>query len=334
MQQHPAAPKQPSFYGAAAAASPAPAKRKKAGAASTNPNSGKKPRDDGRAAAGAAAEPPLVEDPRSSKKRQADGPAAAVAAAGAAAAGPSVVSGPRLGKKRREDAIPPLVAHSSCPTPSTIMYATSDHVLDHQKIETGFTDGGRGSVARLVADCRADPPVMDEREVIEVDLQELSKFISECQTTVSRCSNPRNAFKTLAKMCSMRLGGNRATTDDRPTMKHLNALRSELRSNCVPLHRLKSGVCRHRALLFKILCWECSSPALVLPCRFIRGDFTNSYGVVGHAWNVVRVDNDWFLCDLMRRPGKLYVARSDTLAQSAVFCCSPHVFFRLGLSTT
>jgi hypothetical protein len=263
----------------AASSAPAPARQKKAGVVSADPKLGKKKRrNDGPAAA--AAPPLLASDARSGKKRRADGPAGA--------------------------AWPPSTTSSSSPTPSAIAYATSDHVLEHQKIETGFTDGGRGGVARSVADCRSDAPALDEREVIEVDIDSLSKFIAECKTAVTtRCSNPREAFKTLAKMCSARLGGKRAMTDDAPTMEHLNELRSELRSNCVPINRLESGVCRHRALLFKILCWECASPAIALPCRFIRGDFTNSYGVGGHAWNVVRVDNGWFLCDLMQSPGKL-----------------------------
>jgi hypothetical protein len=257
-----------------------PPKRKKVDAGSADPESGKKRRVDGAAAAAAA--PPSAADPKSGKKRRADGPAAAAAEP------------------------PPIASPGSSPTSSAIAYATSDHVLEHQKIETGFTDGGRGGVARSAADCRYDAPALDEREVIVVNLDALSEFIAECKTAVTtRCSNSREAFKTLAKMCSTRLGGKRATTDDAPTMEHLNELRSELRSNCVPIHRLESGVCRHRALLFKILCWECASPAMALPCRFIRGDFTNSYGVGGHAWNVVRVDNDWFLCDLMQSPGKL-----------------------------
>jgi hypothetical protein len=276
------APPSDSGGGAAAATlSSAPPKRKKAGAVSADPKSGKnKHRQNTPAAAAAAAAAPSAQphhssDAKSGKKRRADGPAAAVSPA------------------------------SSGPTPSAKAYATSDHVLEHQKIETGFTDGGRGGVARAVEACRSDTPTKDEREIIEVDLGALSRFISKCKTDVAGCSNPREAFKTLAKMCSSRLGGKRATTDDAPTMKHLNELRSELRSNCVPIHHLESGVCRHRALLFKILCWECASPAMALPCRFIRGDFTNSYGVGGHAWNVVRVDNDWFLCDLMQNPGKL-----------------------------
>ena len=79
----------------------------------------------------------------------------------------------------------------------------------------------------------------------------------------------------------------------------------------VPLHGLlgANGVCRHRSLLFKVLCDElCKQPEHAsLNCRLVRGAYqhdADSGG--GHAWNVVLLDGKHQLCDVMHDPGSLY----------------------------
>jgi hypothetical protein len=197
------------------------------------------------------------------------------------------------------------------PTPAATAFFASNHLLEDQEVDHGFTDAGRETAPRSAAACRTDRPRLGGREVVEVDLAALrAGWIVEAHAAVDGAVLPREAFKTLATLCSKLLGGKSATTAKgaAATDKHLNELRRAAGSNCVPLHTLAMGVCRHRALLFKILCQECAGPSLQLPCRYIRGDYTNSSGVSGHAWNMVLVDGKWFVCDVMQRPGKLYPA--------------------------
>lgn len=52
-------------------------------------------------------------------------------------------------------------------------------------------------------------------------------------------------------------------------------------------------------------------PGLQLSCRLVRGDYEDDRGAGGHAWNVVRCDHSWWLCDVMHRPGSLYPIDSD-----------------------
>ena len=50
---------------------------------------------------------------------------------------------------------------------------------------------------------------------------------------------------------------------------------------------------------------------LQLQCRLVRGDYESGRGSGGHAWNVVRCGQRWWLCDVMHRPGTLYPIDSE-----------------------
>ena len=56
------------------------------------------------------------------------------------------------------------------------------------------------------------------------------------------------------------------------------------------------GVCRHRSLLFKLLCDKAE-----IPCRLIRGQAFNYDGSfsINHAWNIVRIDGKSYGIDIM-----------------------------------
>ena len=95
----------------------------------------------------------------------------------------------------------------------------------------------------------------------------------------------------------------------------LRSIKSTRGTNVVPLHELlgRNGVCRHRAVLFKLVCDElCEQPQHdSLRCRLVRGDYGVQQAGGGHAWNVVRVGETLYLCDVMHDPGKLYTEDSD-----------------------
>ena len=199
----------------------------------------------------------------------------------------------------------------SFPFMIAIFYATEHMLETYQKIEDGFTDAGRGCLPpRSVEAWRADvfdaanPPT---REVIVVDMTGFGPLIAKGKEALACLTNEREAIKLIANECNNRLGGRRSMYDITLTEADLTARRVFSGTNCVPLHKLESGVCRHRAILFKILCQECAPSALPLACRLVRG----GYDAGGHAWNVVRVSGAWYLCDVMHDPGTLYADNSE-----------------------
>lgn len=88
-----------------------------------------------------------------------------------------------------------------------------------------------------------------------VELEPLRQgWIPRAKAAVEGLTSVREAFKTLAELCSDILGDKRAMYDVELTENHIAELQRELGMIAVPLHRLKFGVCRHRALLFKVQC--------------------------------------------------------------------------------
>ena len=69
---------------------------------------------------------------------------------------------------------------------------------------------------------------------------------------------------------------------------------------------LRVGVCRHRALLYKY----CADRVGGLSCRLVRGDYHQGDHGGGHAWNVVMLNGQPWLCDVMHKPGELYEEES------------------------
>jgi hypothetical protein len=191
-------------------------------------------------------------------------------------------------------------------------YAEANILDETQQIEHGFTDGGRGRPARSAAAVAAEPFDLNEREVIVVDLAVLrADMLPAAIAAVAGLTNRREAFKVLAQMCSERLGGKKAMEDEGLTWAQVDQLRTASKTNCVSLHRMVAGVCRHRAVLFKLMCDEVSTAlrarGFKLPCRLIRGDVEEGQRSSGHAWNMVSIDDArWLLCDVTHDSSKLY----------------------------
>jgi hypothetical protein len=187
------------------------------------------------------------------------------------------------------------------------------HLLDfNEPVSDHFCDPGRGCTFRPLADWRADQLNLDGREVLEVQLGPLRPLLDEAARRLGSETNARAKFKLLGTLCSDQLGGKAAMRDVGRTEASLGEIKRQLRSNVVPLHKLleaNNGVCRHRSLLFKVLCDElCQQPEhATLKCRLVRGAYqhdADSGG--GHAWNVVLLDGKPQLCDVMHDPGTLY----------------------------
>lgn len=74
------------------------------------------------------------------------------------------------------------------------------------------------------------------------------------------------------------------------------------------------GVCRHYTLLFQALCW-----AQKIPCIFVDGDAEG-----GHAWNLVKVGDEWLWADATFDSGNRYVngEKRKGTAKLEYFLCS------------
>lgn len=74
------------------------------------------------------------------------------------------------------------------------------------------------------------------------------------------------------------------------------------------------GVCRHYTLLFQALCW-----AQKIPCIFVDGEAEG-----GHAWNLVKVGDEWLWADATFDSGNRYVSgeKRKGTAKLDYFLCS------------
>jgi len=198
----------------------------------------------------------------------------------------------------------------------TIAYLRNNLLNFKEAIGDGFYDPGRSRPEKSLAAWRSEPVDLEGREVILVQIQPLKPLVEDLATQIAAFTNTDEKFKAIAQTCSVMLGDTAAMREVTLAKNALREIKQRLRSNVVPLHELRSraGVCRHRAILFKVLCDELSKRPEHGPdlrCRLVRGDYESDHAGGGHAWNVVRSSGVFKLCDVMHQPGKLYDDSSD-----------------------
>ncbi|XP_072010274.1 armadillo repeat-containing protein 3 isoform X2 [Engystomops pustulosus] len=136
--------------------------------------------------------------------------------------------------------------------------------------------------------------------------QDLIDYIAEVTSTILPLPHPREQVVALAKFIAEKMGG--AIAKDRlhefSWELHVSELKYELKSNVIPIGRIKKGIFYHRALLYKAL-----ADRIGVGCSLTRGDY-------GRAWNEVRLLDDsvragtkappeTYIVDLMHQPGRL-----------------------------
>ena len=148
-----------------------------------------------------------------------------------------------------------------------------------------------------------------DREIIVVDMESdrsLSAFVqsvafcAQIQTLATRA-------QFLACAVSARLGGDpgevHADAFDNLTEDYIANLRAERKSSIIPLGLLRMGMCRHRTLLFKLLC-----DVYEVPCFVFRGLYDKNSR---HSWNVVGTGmREWKVIDLMLTASTLHPLRA------------------------
>jgi hypothetical protein len=189
---------------------------------------------------------------------------------------------------------------------ASYIYWHTHKLLEHQPMEDGFFDPGRRGVHAAfpsLHDLR-HAPADSGREVIYVDTKEdtaLMAFLERVKEALHFITDDRARAKRLAELVGEKLGGDLADI-----VQASDEDVARLNVKVVPLGQLRIGVCRHRAILYK-LCAD----RVGLRCRLIRGDYHQGNHGGGHAWNVVLLQDKAFLCDVMHKAGHLYEEGSD-----------------------
>ncbi|GAB4833479.1 copper transport protein ctr1 [Ancistrocladus abbreviatus] len=172
-----------------------------------------------------------------------------------------------------------------------------------------------------------DPEDSPSLEVVLIDRQSDSS-LKELQNRVHSISSScrtTNVVDQLAKLVCNHMGGAASVREDEllPMWKgHSDDLKDCLGSIVLPIGSLSLGLCRHRALLFKVL-----ADTIDLPCRIARGC---KYCTADDATScLVRFGLDReYLVDLIEKPGCLYEPNSLLNGPSSISISSPLRFPR------
>lgn len=220
----------------------------------------------------------------------------------ATASSPELKSGPSGAKPKKERiACGPFL-------PSSQQYWRHHRLKYSEHIVDGFCDGGRDAVTPDLS--RGD------REVLVIDVRadpKLQRFLADVGASIAGLEDAQSRVTITALVIAHRLGGrvrDRAAWDA--------VVRSKMRTRWdVVGRRLRLGelladgdskgygLCRHRALLFKLCCERLD----IVPCQVVRG----AVGGHGHAWNVILIRGKPLLVDTMWEPGSFFDLDSDEM---------------------
>ncbi len=167
---------------------------------------------------------------------------------------------------------------------STMAYYRDHYVPAGMKIADGYVDGGRRMVLGK------EGVVLSTREILVVDRSRdpsLRKHLEKAQSPELQKLPAADRARELARYVDRALSpsGDRAAALNAVemfTIEHANrpVLFGEMEQAC------QAGVCRHRALLFKMLCDEAG-----LKTALVRGNYNRGLTRGGHAWNELILDD-------------------------------------------
>ncbi|XP_068658828.1 serine/threonine-protein kinase CTR1-like [Aristolochia californica] len=162
------------------------------------------------------------------------------------------------------------------------------------------------SVEVVLVDRQGDPNLRDlENQVVSIS--------SSCITTTQ-------VVEQLAKLVSIQMGGE-ASSGEASLLPHwkncCESLKDRLGSLVLPLGSLSVGLCRHRALLFKVL-----ADKIDLPCRIAKGCKYCQRNDASSCLVRFGVDRE-YLVDLIGNPGFLCEPDSLLNGPSSISISSP-----------
>ncbi|XVF55647.1 hypothetical protein PTKIN_Ptkin06aG0053100 [Pterospermum kingtungense] len=174
-----------------------------------------------------------------------------------------------------------------------------------------------------------DPTIDSSLEVILVDRRSdpgLKELQNRAHNISCSCITPKEVVDQLAKLVCSRMGGLSTTGEDDFVSRWRECsddLKERLGSVVVPIGSLSAGLCRHRALLFKVL-----ADLIDLPCRIAKGCKHCKEDDASSCLVRFGLDRE-YLVDLTGNPG--YLCEPDSLLNgpSSISISSPLRFPRL-----
>ncbi|KAF5747830.1 serine/threonine-protein kinase CTR1 [Tripterygium wilfordii] len=174
-----------------------------------------------------------------------------------------------------------------------------------------------------------DPRMDTSIEVVLMD-HHTDSSLKELQNRVlsisSNCITTQEVADQLAKLVCNHMGGS-VTTGEHDFIsiwrENIDDLKDRLRSIVLPLGSLSVGLCRHRALLFKVL-----ADTIDLPCRIAKGCKYCKRADASSCLVRFGLDRE-YLVDLIGKPGHLWEPDSLLNGPSSISISSPLRFPRL-----
>ncbi|XP_028659176.1 armadillo repeat-containing protein 3 [Erpetoichthys calabaricus] len=132
-------------------------------------------------------------------------------------------------------------------------------------------------------------------------------LVSHVMELMLPLNNTRERVVLLARLVADAMGGpvERDVLHEFFWELHFSELKAELRSNVIPIGRIKKGVFCHRALLFKAL-----ADRLGINCTLNKGEFSRAWNVVMLIEETPKMSLVAYIVDLMHSPGRLMKAGS------------------------
>ncbi|CAD7701403.1 unnamed protein product [Ostreobium quekettii] len=185
-------------------------------------------------------------------------------------------------------------------------------------------DGGANRIPPLRVLKRTQLEEGDVREVVLIHhdkdsvLVEMERLALETKNRL-KDKGHMAIVQELAVIVANQMGGPEELEKNlvRKWKRNSQRLKKRYKSAVIPLGKLKTGLSRHRALMYKVL-----ADSLDIRCRIMRGQAhrsTNNHTVhMVQAINVVVVDNEELIVDLMSQPGRLmYLSAKGSLREFA-----------------
>jgi len=174
------------------------------------------------------------------------------------------------------------------------------------KIADGFYDPGRGEFLSL-EEYQRQPVNLTTREILLVDSRtdvKLKSYVHRAQEMLHNFADVESQARVLALFVSNCFGGDFPNATR--CAQEIAKLKQAHQANVIPIGEIVSGVCRHRAILYKYLC-----DRLDIDCELKRGTFSSNNITGGHAWNVIKLGTAYFVVDIMHEPTQLYPIDSE-----------------------
>uniref|UniRef100_A0A7N0UBB2 non-specific serine/threonine protein kinase n=2 Tax=Kalanchoe fedtschenkoi TaxID=63787 RepID=A0A7N0UBB2_KALFE len=173
-----------------------------------------------------------------------------------------------------------------------------------------------------------EPSSDSSMEVIFIDRRSdpsLKELQNRALSISGNCTTTKDVVDQIAKLVCNRMGG--VAVDQEQNLASLwnecsNDLKDCFRSIVFPIGSLSVGLCRHRALLFKIL-----ADAINLPCRIAKGCQYCTSDDSSSCLVRFEVDRE-YLVDLIGKPGSLCDPNSLLNGPSSICISSPLRFPR------